>query len=204
MPSTAAAGRAAGSTTCQNSRRVEHPSIRAASISSPGSASDRYCVMKNTPNALTSAGTMTALRLSVQPILAISMYSGMIPSWVGTIIVITTATSSPLRPRNFSLANANPASVANSTTDTAVVVDTTSELSMAWPNGTVANTRLMLSIRCEPGSTGGGTRPSAELSCEATTPLKYKGNAEKNSTAIRLRYASRDPRRLMRHSGSGG
>ena len=43
-------------------------------------------------------------------------HSGMRPSWVGTIIVTRTASSSALRPLNFSLAKANPASVEVSTT----------------------------------------------------------------------------------------
>ena len=37
--------------------------------------------------------------------------SGMRPSWVGTIMVTRIVSSSALRPRNFSLAKAKPASV---------------------------------------------------------------------------------------------
>ena len=55
----AAAGRAAGTATVQNTRICEHPSIRAASMSSSGTASTRYWRMKNTPNAVTSHGIMT-------------------------------------------------------------------------------------------------------------------------------------------------
>ena len=46
---------------------MEAPSTRPASISSTGSAATRYCRMKNTPNALTSDGRMTARRSLDQP-----------------------------------------------------------------------------------------------------------------------------------------
>ena len=44
-PRIAAAGRAAGTATFQNTRIIEQPSTRAASISSSGIASTRYCRM---------------------------------------------------------------------------------------------------------------------------------------------------------------
>ena len=72
-PSTAAAGRTAGSTTCQKMRSVWQPSTRAASISSFGTAWTRYCRMKNTPNAVTRFGTITACRWLTQPKLIIRM-----------------------------------------------------------------------------------------------------------------------------------
>ena len=62
--------------------------------------------MKNTPNAVTSDGTITAQMLPVQPSLDIRMNSGTTPSWVGTAIVATTNTISAVRPRNRSLAKA--------------------------------------------------------------------------------------------------
>ena len=63
----AAAGRAAGTATVQKMRNIEQPSIRAASISSSGTASRRYWRMKNTPNAVTSQGRITAQMLPTQP-----------------------------------------------------------------------------------------------------------------------------------------
>ena len=45
------------------------------------------------------------------------MYSGTTPSCVGTAIVATTKTSSHLRPRKRSFANAQPASVEKNTTE---------------------------------------------------------------------------------------
>ena len=43
--------------------------------------------MKNTPNAVTSVGRITACRCPARPSLAIIMYSGMMPICIGTIIV---------------------------------------------------------------------------------------------------------------------
>ena len=60
--SIAAAGRAAGTPTCQKVRIIEAPSMRAASISSSGTACWRYWVIQNTPNAVTTPGMMTAQR----------------------------------------------------------------------------------------------------------------------------------------------
>ena len=104
-PSIAAAGRAAGRATCQNVRIIEHPSTRAASISSYGRAISRYWVIQNTPKAVTSPGTITATRRPVQPRLVMRMNSGTTLSWVGIAIVATTNTSSGPRPRNRSLPN---------------------------------------------------------------------------------------------------
>ena len=102
----AAAGRAAGATTCHTTRICEHPSIRAASISSSGTASTRYWRMKNTPNAVTSVGTMIDHVVPVQPSFDIRMNSGTMPSCVGTAMVATTPASSADRPRKRSLAKA--------------------------------------------------------------------------------------------------
>ena len=62
--------------------------------------------MKKTPNAVQSPGMITAAMLPVQPSLAITMKSGMTPSWVGTAMVATTKTISGVLPRKRSLANA--------------------------------------------------------------------------------------------------
>ena len=100
------AGRAAGTATVRKVRNWLHPSTRAASISSSGTASTRYCRMKNTPKAVTIDGTIAAHTLPVQPSLAITMNSGTTPSWVGTAMVTTTNTSSAVLPRKRSLAKA--------------------------------------------------------------------------------------------------
>ena len=102
----AAAGRAAGATTCHTIPICEQPSIRAASMSSSGTASTRYWRMKNTPKAVTSEGTITDQVVPVQPSLDIRMNSGTTASWVGTAIVATTKASRALLPRKRSLANA--------------------------------------------------------------------------------------------------
>ncbi len=104
--STAMAGRAAGSAAVRKVRNWLHPSTRAASTSSSGTASTRYCRMKNTPKAVTIDGMMAAQTLPVQPSFAITMNSGTTPSWVGTAIVTTTKTSSGVLPRKRSLAKA--------------------------------------------------------------------------------------------------
>ncbi len=73
MPSTAAAGRIAGSTTCQYRRSVWQPSTRAASSSSSGTAPRMYWRIQNTPKAVTMVGTITAWRCELQPSLLIRM-----------------------------------------------------------------------------------------------------------------------------------
>ncbi len=62
--------------------------------------------MKNTPNAVTSVGTMTAPRVPVQPSCRIRMNNGMMPSWVGIASVAMTKSMSPSRPLNRSFAKA--------------------------------------------------------------------------------------------------
>ena len=70
------------------------PSMRAASISSSGSAVLRYWVIQNTPNAVTRPGTMTAPSEPVQPSCDITMNNGTTPNWVGTAVVAMTKTNS--------------------------------------------------------------------------------------------------------------
>src|SRR5690554_4962006 len=82
--SMAAAGRAAGSPMYQKVWNIEAPSMRPASTSSSGSAWLRYWVIQNTPNADTSAGTITAPSDPAQPSFDMTMNSGTTPSWVGT------------------------------------------------------------------------------------------------------------------------
>ncbi|CNL47994.1 Uncharacterised protein [Mycobacterium tuberculosis] len=62
--------------------------------------------MKNTPNAVTRVGTITAPIVPVQPSSRMSMNSGMIPSCVGIAMVAITKTMRPSRPRKRSFANA--------------------------------------------------------------------------------------------------
>lgn len=100
------AGRAAGKPTVRKVRNWFAPSIRAASISSSGITSTRYCRMKNTPKAVTSVGTMTAPIDPVQPSSRISMNSGMMPSCVGIAMVAITKIMSPSRPLKRSFAKA--------------------------------------------------------------------------------------------------
>ena len=62
--------------------------------------------MKNTPNAVTRVGTMTAPSSPVQPSWRMTMKSGMMPSWVGMAMVAMTKIISLSRPLNRSFANA--------------------------------------------------------------------------------------------------
>ena len=140
--------------------------------------------MKNTPNAVTRPGTMTACSCPAQPKSAIIMYSGMTPSSVGIAWVATTTSSSAVRPRKRSLAKANPASVENSTTDTVIVPATISEFPSASAKSVSSKTRAMFSNRCPPGTRTGGTLPTASDVCEETTNDQYTGNAEPARTAI--------------------
>jgi hypothetical protein len=154
--SMAAAGLAAGNATCQNVRIMEHPSTRAASISSKGSVSSKYWVIQKTPNAVTIPGTMTAMSLPVQPSSDIRMNSGTTPSWVGTAIVAMTNTSRARRPRNRSLAKENPARVANSTTLIDVITATMTEFHRACQNlMSELSTRLTFSKKFGPGISDG-------------------------------------------------
>lgn len=132
--SIAAAGRAAGIATCQNVRIIEHPSMRAASMSLYGSASSRYCVIQKTPKAVTMPGTITATSFPVHPSSDITMKSGTMPSWVGTARVAMMKTSSGPRPRKRSLEKEKPASVENTMTDMAVTTETMMLLSSAGQN----------------------------------------------------------------------
>src|SRR5437763_7124995 len=184
IPSTAAAGRATGSTTFQYVRSVLQPSTRAASISSVGRAVTRYWRMKNTPNAVTAPGRISAWSWSTQPNhLAIIRYGGMMPSCVGTIIVATITASSAWRPRKRSLASANPARVAVSTIETVTVADTTNELNSALRMSTRSSMRRRLSSRWVPGTRSGGDLLIPAWSLDAATTDQYSGNSETSTTA---------------------
>ena len=169
-------------------RSVDAPSTRAASISSSGSASRRYWVIQNTPKALTSAGRMTAQRPPIQPSLA-TMKSGTTPSCVGTHIVAMTKMSSASRPRNRSLAKANPASVDRSTTATATTVDTMTLLRKARQNGSVVTTVRAFSMKLPPGRSE--TSPLL-IAAASLPPMKdhQSGKALASRTTMRKAYAA--------------
>ena len=80
------------------------------------------------------------------------MNSGTTPSWVGTAMVAMTNTSRARRPRKRSLANENPARVANSTTLIDVMTATMTEFARACQNlMSELNTRVTLSMKLGPG-----------------------------------------------------
>ena len=87
-------------------------------------------------------------------------YSGTIASWVGTIIVATTDSSSALRPLNLSLAKANPAREEKNTTETVITLATIAELMrplMKMPFCAVEHPRDVVA-ELTTGQKGGGTR----------------------------------------------
>src|SRR6266498_2902205 len=169
-------------------RSVEQPSTRAASSSSVGSAVTRYWRTKNTPNAEVAAGTISAwIWLFQCSHCDIMMYSGMMPSCGGTIMVAMTPASSMLRPRKRSLAKANPASVEVSTTDTVTTDETMNELMSASFISVSWNALVRLVIRFAPGSRLGGTLLICALSCEAATNVQYNGKSERNTTTASSR-----------------
>jgi hypothetical protein len=145
---------------------------------SSGSAWIRYCRMKNTPNALTSDGRITAWSWSVHSSLATIMYSGMTLSCGGTIIVPITISIIAPRPRNFSLAKANPAIVDRNTTVTAEVPATIVVLKKASPRLASFQAMSRLFRRFPPNQNGGGVCASRLLSREAAIAVHTSGNSE--------------------------
>src|SRR5690606_5704470 len=112
------------------------------------------CVIQNTPNAETSAGTITAPRVPVQPYWAIRMYRGTIPSCTGTAMVAKTATNSTLLPLKRNFAKAKPAKVDSTTVETETVVETMIELVRAFQKFTagVFITVCAFSMKLPPGN----------------------------------------------------
>ncbi len=193
IPSTAIAGRAAGNTTCHTTRQLLAPSTRAASMISSGSAWIRYCRMKNTPNALTRDGRITACNWSVQSSLATIMYSGITLSCGGTIIVpITTSISAP-RPLNRSLAKAKPAIVDRKTMVSAETPATIVVLKNASPRLASFQAISSLSNRPEPNQNGGGVCARRWLSREAAIAVHTSGNSETIVNTMRIAYAIGPP-----------
>lgn len=113
-----------------------------------------YCVIQNTPNALTRAGMMMAPRVPVQPISLNRMYSGTTPSCIGTAIVAMTKTSRTLEPLNRSFAKAQPARVEKNTTDRAMSAELTIEFHSATQKFTAGSliTFAALLKKFPPGS----------------------------------------------------
>src|SRR3954469_24596957 len=132
----------------------------------------------------------------------------MTPSSVGMAWVAMISSSRTLRPRNRSLANANPARVENSTTDTVTVPATTIELVSANAKSVVSKTRAMFWNRWPPGTRTGGTVSIASGVCDDTTNDQYTGNAEPASTATSAAYvhgpATRPASRRARRAGPAG
>src|SRR5919201_1599445 len=200
-PRTAAAGRTAGRTTCQNTRAVWHPSTRDASIRSFGTAATMYWRIRKTPNAETRFGAITAGSRLTQWRWIISMYSGMTPSCTGTSIVAMIVSISRRRPRNCSFANAKPASALKKTTAAvtaaATIVDLINAVHKLTLTSPELNSRLMLCQSSCPGVSTGGYAETAELSCDATTSDQYSGNSDPAAIAARNRYVA-EPARWKR------
>src|SRR5699024_449330 len=174
-PRMAIAGRAAGSPTVRKVRNVLAPSTRAASRSSSGMTSTRYWRMKNTPNAVTRVGMMTAPKEPVQPNSFMSMNSGMMANWVGMARVAMTKTIKSSWPRKRSFAKAYPARVENITTEVVITPETIREFPSAFQNGTVLKTSATLAQNWLPGSNGGNRSVSADLSELPMTTDQYSG-----------------------------
>ena len=111
------------------------------------------------------------------------------PSWVGTIMVAMITSSSALRPRNRSLAKANPARVEKNTTDTVTVVATIAELIRPVRKyaSVLSNSRAMFAPRLPPGVTGGGSWPIASLLRLATTNIHQIGKTDRPAATTRAR-----------------
>ena len=85
--------------------RREQPSIHAASSTSRGSAR-KNCRSRNTPNGMTSDGTISAPSVSISPSFCIRMKVGISVSWNGISSVAIIVASSSREPRKSSRANA--------------------------------------------------------------------------------------------------
>ena len=93
----------------------------------------------------------------------------MIPSWVGTIMVAMMNSISALRPRNRSLAKANPASEEKNTTEMVTTPATIAELISPLRKipFSAASTRETLSMSWSSGRIGGTVLNST---CRSTSP----------------------------------
>ena len=96
------------------------PSMAAASSNSSGMPRT-YCRSRNTPNALNNAaGRMIDACVSTRLNHPMIVYSGMIVSWIGTIIVARNRPNRRLFPGNFNRANAY-AAIAQVSSETTVI-----------------------------------------------------------------------------------
>ena len=93
----------------------------------------------------------------------------MTPICIGTIIVPMHSASSRLRPRNCSLAKANPASVQNATVPRVTDAATMTELTRPWFSGASSSAFFRLSKMLVVGSSGGVAAAISALVCDAIT-----------------------------------
>src|SRR5690349_8596263 len=98
----------------------------------------------------------------------------MTPSCTGIDMLATTTSSRTFDPRNRIFANANPASEENTSTATDTVPATIALLTSAFENAaaSLSNTARTFSIRCPPGTSGGGTSAITSFVLEATTNVQ--------------------------------
>ena len=98
------AGMVSGITTCRIIASGEAPSIRAASSMSRGMLS-MNCVIINTPNGVTSHGTMSAQYVSSHPNATISLYIGIITTCAGRMSTLSTVPNQKFLNRKSRRAN---------------------------------------------------------------------------------------------------
>lgn len=118
------------------------------------------------------------------------MYSGMMLSCGGTIIVpITTSIAAP-RPLKRSLAKANPAIVDRNTMVNDEMPATRVVLRNASPRLASVQATSSLSKRPEPNQNGGGVCARRWLSREAAIAVHTSGNSEMTVKRARMTYAT--------------
>src|SRR6476660_1031235 len=98
----------------------------------------------------------------------------MTPSCTGIDMLATTSRSSTFEPRNRIFANAKPASDENTSTATDTVPATIALFTSAVVKlaASLSNTARTFSIRCPPGTSGGGTSAITSLVLDATTNVQ--------------------------------
>ena len=79
------------------------------------------------------------------------------------------------------MANANPASVENSTTASVTLPETSTEFASPRRKcaSALSSSRCTFSASCPPGVSTGGSPPIASLDRVATTNMKYSGNTDR-------------------------
>jgi hypothetical protein len=101
-----------------------HPSRRAASSSSTGSARKNWRI-KKMPKALDSQGIAAAVSVLMTFIRLKRMNVGIIRSWIGTMIVATITKKLGVRPANLSRAKPYPARLHSTRCESTATVATT-------------------------------------------------------------------------------